>query len=611
MLNAPDGTPTNAVYGFLNILFKNLEEDTPDYLCVAFDVKEKTFRHKMYDLYKAQRKPAPEDFLVQLPLIKEVLSAMNCRCIEAPGYEADDIIGTVSKLCEEQGIECLVLTGDKDDLQLASDLTKIKLVITRMGSTTSTVYGADEVLEKYAVTPAEFIDVKALMGDTSDNMPGVKGIGEKTAFSLIEKYKSLDNIYENLDAVETTPSVRKKLEEGKEDAYLSRKLSEIDRNIPIEFDFESCKIKDYNTEDLAALFTKLNFKSFLNKLDLKAEAKTEITFEGECEIADKLQLLAMIKEFSDATYRLYQNGDITDIAVTFDNKKFYYIENADNECLKTFFENENIKKTGFDVKEDILLLKERGIEYCGLKFDTAVAAYILEPARSTYDIDGLAFDFLGFTPPKRQNEAENGQFFLDFGEAKGTFNDAAAELFVTFMLSKCFAEKIQENGQNRLYYEVELPLVEVLADMQYTGVFVDKEALVEFGEGLKSEISDLEQQIYELAGKQFNINSPKQLGEILFADMQLPHGKKTKTGYSTNAEVLKKLIGVHPIIENILEYRGLTKLQSTYVDGLLPVINKKKRKDTFKLQPDGYCNRKNKQYRAELAEYSCQDQSGS
>lgn len=231
MLTAPDGTPTNAVYGFLNILFKNLEEDAPDYLCVAFDVKERTFRHKMYDLYKAQRKPAPEDFLVQLPLMKEVLKAMNCTCLEMPGYEADDIIGTVSRICEEQGIECSILTGDKDDLQLASDTTKIKLVITRMGNTETTVYGADEVLEKYAVTPAEFIDVKALMGDSSDNIPGVKGIGEKTAFALIEKYKSIDNIYNDLEAIEATPAVVKKLELGKDDAYLSRTLATIDRQV--------------------------------------------------------------------------------------------------------------------------------------------------------------------------------------------------------------------------------------------------------------------------------------------------------------------------------------------------------------------------------------------
>ena len=283
MLNAPDGTPTNAVYGFLNIFFKYLEEEKFDYVCVAFDVKEKTFRHKMYDQYKAQRKPAPDDFVVQLPVIKEVLSAMNICCLEAPGYEADDIIGTVSVLCENNDIECRILTGDKDDLQLATDKVKINLVITRMGKTETTLMGKDEVFEKYGVTPKEFIDVKGLMGDTSDNIPGVKGIGEKTAFSLIEKYKSIENIYDNFEEIEATPSVKKKLSEGREDALFSKKLATIDLDVPMELSFDNFKIKEYDKVRLAELFTKLNFKSFLDKFDLKSEAKEnklcEATYE--------------------------------------------------------------------------------------------------------------------------------------------------------------------------------------------------------------------------------------------------------------------------------------------------------------------------------------------
>ncbi len=575
MLNAPDGTPTNAVYGFLNILFKNIEEDTPDYLCVAFDVKEKTFRHKMYDLYKAQRKPAPEDFLVQLPIIKEVLHAMNCLCLEAPGYEADDIIGTVSKICESEGVECSILTGDKDDLQLASDNTKIKLVITRMGATTTTLYGRDEVIARYAVTPKEFIDVKALMGDSSDNIPGVKGIGEKTAFSLIEKYKSLDDIYNQLDKIEVTPSVRKKLEEGKTDAYLSRSLSEIDRNIPLDFNFDAAMIEPYNTEELAKIFTRLNFKSFLEKLNLKAEKPEEITFDGKCNNVSCDEILNVIKNFSSAAYRIYKNGNELDLALCEDEQSFYYVKNANNAVLKAFFENINIKKTGFNTKEDILLLKKNEISFYGLDFDVAVAAYILEPARSTYDISGLGFDFLGFTAKGNQNEDENGQFSLDFGDDVNKSDSSAEELFVIYKLKEHFKAKLEEYGQTRLYYDIELPLVEVLADMQYTGVYVDKSALIEFGEGLRDNINQLEERIYEYAGKKFNINSPKQLGEVLFEDMSLPHGKKTKTGYSTSAEVLKKLTGIHPIIEDILDFRGLTKLKSTYVDGLLPVISDK------------------------------------
>lgn len=572
MLNAPDGTPTNAVYGFLNILFKNLEEDMPDYLCVAFDVKEKTFRHKMYDQYKAQRKPAPEDFLIQLPLIKEVLAKMNCVCLEKPGYEADDIIGTVSAICEKSGIECSVLTGDKDDLQLASDLVKIKLVISKMGSTTTTIYGANEVYEKYTVTPNEFIDVKGLMGDTSDNIPGVKGIGEKTAFSLIEKYKSIENIYTNLENIDTTPSVKKKLEEGREDAVLSRQLAEIDRNVPMEFSVEECAIREYDKDALAELFIRLNFKSFMSKLNLTAAKKhEEVKFEGKCQIADQSKLREIAENEKNAIYRLY--GE--DIGVSVDGKNSFYIVNPSETDLKAFFENEDCKKIGFNIKEDILYLKNRKIEYKGLGFDTAIAAYILDPTRAAYKIDDLALEFLGISNNSEQNIEENGQLSLSFDEDTDSLENTAFDLFVIAKLWKKFADELEKNNQHKLYYGVELPLVEVLADMQHTGVMVDREALVEFGAQLKNSITELEQQIYEFADRTFNINSPKQLGEVLFEDLKLPHGKKMKTGYSTNAEVLKKLEGEHPIIECILEYRGLTKLQSTYVDGLISVINAK------------------------------------
>ena len=576
MLNAPDGTPTNAVYGFLNILFKNLEEDMPDYLCVAFDVKEKTFRHKMYDLYKAQRKPAPEDFLVQLPLIKEVLGAMNCVCLEKPGYEADDIIGTVSAICENKGIECSILTGDKDDLQLASELVKVKLVISRMGSTTTTVYGAKEVKDKYSVTPSEFIDVKGLMGDTSDNIPGVKGIGEKTAFALIEKYKSIENIYADFDAVEATPSVKKKLTEGKEDAFLSRKLSEIDRNIPMEFSVEDCRMGEYNKTQLAELFTRLNFKSFLDKLELDAPVSCRnVECDAFAECADAEILLNYARKDSTVAYRFYGDDGLSAICVSEDGKRCFYVANPELSSLKLFFESEYCKKVGFNVKEDIIRLKENGIECRNIEFDVAIAAYILDPGKSAYNIDNLALEFLGMNLGKEQHEEENGQLSLCFEDENDSLDMSARELFVIFELWKRFAEEIEKNGQQELYYNVELPLVEVLADMQYTGVFVDKAALLEFGEQLKTNISELEKRIYDYAGTTFNINSPKQLGEVLFEKLNLPHGKKTKTGYSTSADVLKKLEDTHPVVECVLEFRGLTKLQSTYVDGLLPVISAK------------------------------------
>ncbi len=571
MLNAPDGTPTNAVYGFLNILFKNLEDDMPDYLCVAFDVKEKTFRHKMYDLYKAQRKPAPEDFLVQLPLMKQVLGAMNCVCLEKPGYEADDIIGTVASACENSGVECSILTGDKDDLQLASELVKIKLVITKMGNTTTTVYGADEVLEKYRVTPSEFIDVKALMGDTSDNIPGVKGIGEKTALSLIEKYKSIENIYEDLDGIEASPSVKKKLEDGKEDAFLSRKLSEIDRKVPLDFDIEACAMKEYDKEALAELFVRLNFRSFLSKLELSAAPKQEVlSFEGECKEKDSSKLFELAEYDGPVVYRFYDGG----LGVSVDGENSFFVNAPDGDALKAFFESEKCRKIGFNVKEDILYLKSINIEYRELAFDIAIAAYILNPARNSYKIEDMALEFFGMTLEGSCNVEENGQLSMGFDDESDKNTDRmAAELFVLYRLWKKFADELEKNDQHKLFYEVELPLVEVLADMQYIGVYVDRNALVDFGDQLRQSISQLEKQIYDYAGKEFNINSPKQLGEILFDGLKLPHGKKTKTGYSTNAEVLKKLEGEYPIIECILEYRALAKLQSTYVDGLIPVID--------------------------------------
>lgn len=576
-LTAPDGTPTNAVYGFLNILFKNIEESTPDYLCVAFDVKEKTFRHKMYELYKAQRKPAPEDFLVQLPIAKEVLAAMNCVCLEKSGYEADDIIGTVSRVCEEQGVECEILTGDKDDLQLASELVKVKLVITKMGSTSTTIYGAAEVLEQYSVTPREFIEVKGLMGDTSDNIPGVKGIGEKTAFSLIKSYKSIDNVYAELGNAELTPSIRKKLEEGKESAYLSRTLATIDRNVPLDFDIEECALKEYNGEALAGLFKRLNFKSFMNRAVLVAESiQTEnAEFDGTCEDITEGELEVLVKSGADFTYRLGINGKTAELALTADGKSFFCVREISNAGLKCFFEAEDCKKTGFAVKDDILWLWERGIKLRGLAFDAAIAAYILQSGRSEYSLDDLASDFLGITIPRKQNETDNGQFCLDFGETSDDGEAYARELFELFELKKKFETELENNSQHELYYDVELPLTEVLADMQLTGVFVDKAALVRFGDGIKDRLLELEKKVYEYAGEEFNINSPKQLGEILFDRLKLPHGKKTKTGYSTNADVLKKLRGVHPIVECVLEYRALAKLQSTYVDGMLSVISEK------------------------------------
>lgn len=575
MLTAPDGTPTNAVYGFLNIMFKQLDELKPDGVCVAFDLKEKTFRHEMYELYKAQRRPAPEDFLVQLPVIKEVLSEMNIPCLEKAGYEADDIIGTVSRICEEGGTECFILTGDKDDLQLASDKVKINLVITRMGSTGYTVYDRAAVYEKYGVTPEEFIDVKALMGDSSDNIPGVLGIGEKTALTLISKYKSIDKIYENLDGIEVTNSVRTKLENGKESAFMSKTLATIDRFVPEEYNTSDFICREYS-DSLAALFTRLNFKSFLSKLKIsqsaaalekEAERNVPLACDKKCK---KVSGEALASLSGEVIYRYYKDEN----AVAFiSGDEFFLAESIDTDSLKAFFEGET-PKIGYNIKSDIIALNKIGIGYNNVCFDVLIGAYIIDPVRKDYELSDIALQMAN-TALDSSKEEESGQLTMDFGDKKDLENSAAGELFAIERLYSAESEKIKENRQNYLCKNIEMPLIEVLASMEITGVLIDREALTLFGKELKEKIDLYTKTIYELAGHEFNINSPKQLGEVLFAELELPHGKKTKTGYSTNADILEKLKDVHPIVQNILDYRKAAKLQSTYVDGLLSVIDPK------------------------------------
>lgn len=570
-LTAPDGTPTNAVYGFLNILFKHIDEENPDYLCVAFDVKEKTFRHKMYDLYKAQRKPAPEDFLVQLPLMKEVLSAMNCLCLEKAGWEADDIIGTVSRLCDEKNIECKILTGDKDDLQLITDNTIIKLVITRMGKTDTTDFGKAEFAEKYGITPDSFIDLKALMGDASDNIPGVKGIGEKTALSLIQNYENLDNIYENIDTIEVTDSVRKKLIDGKDDAYLSKKLATIDKFTPLDFDFSSAKTAEYNKAELSKLFSRLNFRSFISKLNLENEVVPESTI-----ISGKSENVSF-----DALISACENADKTFYIIT-ENTLYAKPENTDTalcanvskDNLVSFFGNGNIKKIGFNIKEDLISLSGSGIDYSeidakGILFDVLLAAYILDPSRSDYLLEDLLRIYLNASLAGKPQDTQMSMFETNDTNTKDI-------VFAIEKLYEKFSVLIEENGQHTLYYDVELPLMQVLCDMQNRGMYIDKKALEDFGSMLQTRIDAIQKEIYSLADEEFNINSPKQLGVILFEKLELPFGKKNKSGgYSTNVDILEKLKDKHPIAEKVLEYRQLAKLQSTYVVGLTAVVNEK------------------------------------
>ena len=576
-LTAPDGTPTNAVYGFLNIMFKYLEEETPDMVCVAFDVKEKTFRHKMYTEYKAQRKPAPEDFLVQLPLIKEVLSAMNCLCLELPGYEADDIIGTISRICDESDVACRILTGDKDDLQLASLNTVIKLVITKMGQTSTTDYGIAEFKEKYGIEPDSFIDVKALMGDTSDNIPGVKGIGEKTAFSLIQNYNSIDNIYASIDALDVTDSVRKKLIEGKDDAYLSYKLATIDKNVPIDFKLSDADVKEYNKEALASLFARLNFNSFIKKLDLSASVgKTEdikqISGQGE-----KVSFTTLLDKSKNKTVSYIKDNDTLFVKPSDENGLYSPVTKDE---LKNFLADETIKKIGYNIKEDIISVGEFGIdtteaEASSVLFDVVLGAYILDPSTSDYSIESLCHKYLG-TSLEHLNQENNDSQISMLGVLSDNTPGNLDKVFALEELYNKMSNLLKEKGQDKLYYDIELPLMTVLASMQIRGMYIDKDELAAFGEMLDKKIVGIRDEIYSLAGEEFNINSPKQLGVILFEKLELPFGKKNKSGgYSTNIDVMEKLKDKHPIVNLVLEYRQLTKLQSTYVVGLSSVVNEK------------------------------------
>lgn len=580
-LTAPDGTPTNAVYGFLNILLKHLDEESYDYLCVAFDVKEKTFRHKRYELYKAQRKPAPEDFLVQLPLMKEVLAAMNCMCMELPGYEADDIIGTVSKICDQNDVECNILTGDKDDLQLISDNTTVKLVVTRMGRTTTTDYHPEQFREKYGIEPSEFIDVKALMGDASDNIPGVAGVGEKTAMSLIQNYKNIDYIYEHIDELEIKEGVRNKLKNDRDNAYLSYELATIDRNAPIDFDFSAAVRGGYNESELAALFTRLNFRSFISKLKLdKAAEAAEATdtIEGIGKSADFKDLISAARAAKKVAYTLSGNR----LFIKPPKGDVIYAD-VDKEDLKEFFGDSEISKVGYDIKEDIIAVSEYGIDapespFRAMTFDVMLAAYILDPTQSSYPIDTLCTKYLS-AYLDCDDSADGGEqlSMLDVIEPSSDKTQLIINrVYAIERLAEKMADEIEKNGQHYLYYDVELPLTEVLARLQLRGMYVDRDELTDFGRMLDDRINLLCDEIYSLAGEEFNINSPKQLGVILFEKLELPFGKKNKSGgYSTNAEILEKLRDKHEIVEKVLEYRQLAKLKSTYVTGLSSVVNPK------------------------------------
>lgn len=565
-LSAKDGTPTNAIYGFLNILLKLIKEQEPDYICAAFDVKAPTFRHKQYEGYKAQRKPMPEGLAAQMPLAKDVLRAMGVTILEKEGYEADDIIGTVARLCEESEISCFIATGDKDDLQLASDKTKVILTVTKSGYNETIIYDDKAVKEKYRVTPTEFIDVKALMGDPSDNIPGVKGVGEKTAMSLIEKHHSIEYIYENIDGIGLKGAMLQKMKDGRKMAFMSKELATINRNTPIEFNAEECVFDGFeNNGELYEILKRLELNSIIKKLDLSGgdnvKENEDIFKDFSYQVGDKNMISG-----DKVTVVLDFDGDnISSAAVGAGNNAVVLNEQDD---IKELLEDDSIAKVMFDVKEAIVKLNGR-IDIKNISDDTAIAAYLVDPAKNEYTIEKLASEYFGTVIEKPEVkqlsllddvETDRSEYLAKCAVALGVLNER-------------IGDKIKENGQEKLYHEVELPLVTVLAHLEINGFLVDDNQLKEFADKLGEKIDALTNEIYMLAGEEFNINSPKQLGVILFEKLELKPVKKTKTGYATNADVLEKLRDKHPIVNFIMEYRQLAKLKSTYCDGLQAVVN--------------------------------------
>ena len=550
-LSAPDGTPTNGVYGFLAILRKLIDAEKPDSLCVAFDLKAPTFRHKRYDGYKAQRKGMPEELAVQIPILKEVLDEMGILRLELEGYEADDLLGTVGKRCEASGWDCRIVTGDKDSFQLISDTTHVCHVKSRMGQTETKEYTPELFREEYGLEPVRIIDLKALMGDSSDNIPGVPGVGEKTAMDLVQRYTTLQNIYEKLDELDIKEGVRKKLREGRESAELSYELATICTAVPIEFEPADALWNENYKSGLYGLFKKLGFNKFIEKWEILASQEADGAVEtAHMHISDAPtydELCAAVKAAELIAVTAGENLDSLEIC---DGKTVYTahwsaLGDDYDKLLKLVF-SDGVKKVSHNVKDLMSRLLAEGLPLDGFVYDTALAAYLLDATESDYDLHRVSMRYCG-------------------SELSG------AEAI--YRLKLVTEEKLKELQMDKLYYEIELPLCRVRAEMQNTGFMVDRMALSAFGESLTGSIDALRDEIYKQAGGEFNINSPKQLGEVLFERLMLPAGKKTKTGWSTNADVLEKLRGKHPIIEMILDYRMLTKLKSTYADGLLKLID--------------------------------------
>ena len=608
-LTTKDGKYTNAIYGFLAILFKLLEDEKPEYIAVSFDLKAPTARHKLYDGYKANRKGMPNELAEQMPIIKEVLKAMNIDIVEKEGYEGDDIIGTLSRYGEEKGLEVIILSGDRDTFQLATDNVKIHIPRTKAGKTETEIYDRNKVKEVYGIEPKQLIEVKGLQGDTSDNIPGVPGIGEKTALSLIQKYETIDNLYKKLEAGEDDlkGKQKEKIKENKDLAYLSRTLGEINTQVPINDTLEELKTEEWDKPKVLEIFKELNFKRYIDRFNLLEESKNgnienehkeieELYKVEKKSIQDIKNILIEQKEMifyidtdKDENQEKIIKEKITGIGI-FNPKsnESYYINlnnNEDIQNLKDIFENKEILKIGIDIGKIYILLKQEQINLKGIKFDCSIAAYILNPTNNKLKIENLAEQYLEIDVNEEiQNKANQKQEQINLfdqlssenqEENKSNEKKATYYSYIIYKLQEVMTKQLEEINAIQLFNNIDMPTLEVLADMQWNGMYADENELNKFGDKLKEQLETKTKIIYEMAGEEFNINSTKQLGEILFEKMKLPVIKKTKSGYSTDVDVLEKLKSEDPIISEILEYRQLMKLNSTYVEGLKPYINPK------------------------------------
>lgn len=601
MLTTADGKYTNAVYGFLSILFKVMDDLNPEYMAVAFDLKAPTQRHKLYKDYKATRRAMPNELAEQMPMVKEILEIMNITIIEKEGYEADDVLGTLAREGEEAGLDVTILSGDRDTFQLATDKISIRIPHTKAGKTEVDTFGEAEIIEKYGIKPKALIEVKGLMGDNSDNIPGVPGVGEKTALELVKQYGSIDNIYKAID--ENTDTLKEKLREkliaNKDLALLSRTLGTINVEVPLEQKIEDFKLTDWDNEKLFEKFRELNFHRFIDRFNLKVELKDrnvedllkiEQIEENKLksvldEVIKSKELVYFFEKSNQTNSTRIIKKKLLGISIYIQRKNTsYYInlnEQIFNKYFKSIFEDENIKKFGYDMAEDYVMLLERGTYTKNIYYDIKIAAYDLNPTANNLLIESIASQYLNIDVDEylakyeHEKKDKNEQLNLFQEQKEDSKYVCGFKAYLVKAISEKTIEDLKQNKMNNLFRKIEMPLVEVLGNMQYNGMYVDKEELIAFGDKLKEQIEVLKKEIYELCGEEFNINSTKQLGVILFEKLGLTVYKKTKNGYSTDVDILEKLKDEHPVIEKILEYRSLMKLNSSYVEGLMPYINEK------------------------------------